>query len=184
MPRAQSSFEAIQFVDDLDCDISDESRGILDLALNIRRKFGVIVRQAQQWKTELLTKQEEIVDLNTRHQQELSRLQRYTETIRDKLRRQNNNLRQYQKDNRLLRLRNQELSNDLEAKREKLEQISRLKGVTTLLATAKRPALRVGGSSKRMTFRKIYLEPDSTPPAAPGDDDKATEVLSIDSSSE
>lgn len=76
------------------------------------------MRQARQWKSELLTKQDEIVDLNTQHQQELSPLQRHTETIRNKLRRQNNIVQQYREGDRLLRLRFKELSNDLEAKRE------------------------------------------------------------------
>lgn len=105
MARTQSSFEVSQLVDDLDVDISEESSGILDLSLDIRRKFGVLARQARQWKSELLTKQDEIVDLNTQHQQELSRLRRHIETIRDKLQRQNNIVQQYRKGNRLLRLR-------------------------------------------------------------------------------
>ena len=215
MPEARSNFDASRLLHDDDCDILDEYNTVLDGALDMRRKISFIVSQARQLQTELLAKQAENDHLTSRHQQELSRLQKSAELVREKLRPQNNRLRQYRDTNRLLRLRNRELANDLEAAREDLDKVNHLrcdicmdsfknvvvmcghgfcKGCLTIWLRqpkdgdtddAREPSCPICRRAVRESdIRQIYLGSDSPASAVLEGDDRATEVLSVDSDSE
>jgi hypothetical protein len=76
MPEARSNFDVSRLLHHDDCDIMDEYNTVVDGALDMRRKLSFVVSQARQLQTELLAKQAEIDHLTTRHQQELSRIQK------------------------------------------------------------------------------------------------------------
>ena len=131
MPKAQPTFDASQYLNGDDCDIMAAYSGVVDSAYDLRRQFNSILVQGRQLKAELfakeaelLAKEAEISDLKAQHQQELSRLQKFSEITRDKLRTQ---LRQSKGTNQLLRVRNRGLTNDLEAEREKLDKVDHLR---------------------------------------------------------
>lgn len=92
--------------DDGDYDIRPEYDVAVEGALGMRRDF---LRQTRQLKGELLAKQAEIDRLTTGHQQKLLRYRKAADATRDRLHKQNIKLRRYRDDNKLLRLRNQEL---------------------------------------------------------------------------
>jgi hypothetical protein len=207
MPAAHSNFDASRLLHDDDCDIMDEYHAVVDGALDIRRKFALIVSEARQLQTELLAKQAEIDNLTTRHQQELSDHQHSTEITRNQLRSQGHRLRRYKDANKLLRRDNQQLATELEAARKDLDQVEHLRcnicmdsmknAVTGCSHGFCKPCLlrwlrdSTNGNCcpicrrivREGEIRDIDLEPGSRIPAVL-EDDAATEVLSIDSDSE
>lgn len=205
MPRVRSTFEASQFLDDTDCDISEESSGILDFNLNIRRKFGVVLKQARQLKTELLAVQEKIIDLTSQHQQELSRLQKFATTTRNQLRAQGRTLHQSKVENQRLRRRVEELARDLEDTHKELDQVDHLR-CSICKVTIQNAVTKCGHGFCNLCLtewlrdplhkcpicvqvvescdiRKVFLGPDESNSAIL-DNDRATEILSLDSDSE
>ncbi|KAK5189232.1 hypothetical protein LTR92_010797 [Exophiala xenobiotica] len=107
MAEVQTNIDVDQFLNDIDCDIQDEYNSVVDGVFDMRRKFSLVVMQ-------LRAKQAEMDHFTTRHQQELS----YVKTARNKLRQQSHKLPQYRNENRLLRIQNRELVNNLEVARD------------------------------------------------------------------
>lgn len=74
-------------------------------------------------ENKLRAKQAEMDHFTARHQQGLS----YVKTSRNKLRQQSHKLGQYRHENRLLRIQNWELVNNLEVARKELEKVQHLR---------------------------------------------------------
>ena len=207
MPAAQSNFDASRLLQNDDCDIMDEYSAITDGALDMRRKFALIMSEGRQLRTELLAKQAKIADLTSRHRQELSDHQRSAENTREQLRSQGHRLRRHKNANKVLRRNNQKLASELEAARKDLDQVEHLRcnicmdsmktAVTKCCHGFCKPCLlrwlRDRTHRDRCPIcrrivrvcdiRDIDLEPDDGI-AAVLEDDAATEVLSVDSDSE
>ncbi|KAJ9608562.1 hypothetical protein H2200_007550 [Cladophialophora chaetospira] len=127
MPEARSNFDADLLLQDDDCCITDAYDNVVESALDIRRKFALIVDQARQLKSELLAKQAEIDRLNTRHRQELSRYQRSTKDLQKRIQAQGERLQQNRETMTTLRRRITQSTKDVEAERKKLDQVDFLR---------------------------------------------------------
>ena len=106
----------------------DEYNTVVDGALDMRRKFSIVVSLARQLEAELqekeaaLRKKEAEIDRLTAFQQnELLNHQRSAEIIRKKLRRQGRCLQQSREANKDLRRRNEEKARDLQIARKVLD---------------------------------------------------------------
>jgi len=196
----QPTLNLDHFLDDDDCDILVEYDSVVDAALDMRRKFSSVLRQARQLKTTLQDKQAEL----ERERQRLN-IREIGETNRNKLRQKSRRLRQCKDDNKSLRLRNRELANDLEVARKELERVDHLRCNICTVAfknailpcghTACRECLGLWlGQGKgcpwcRRSFeagdiRDIYLGSSSETWDVPGDDSDVTDIISLTSDSE
>ncbi len=120
MAEAQANLDVDQLLNDTDCDIQDEYNSVVDGVFDMRRKFSLVVMQ---FENKLRAKQAEMDHFTARHQQGLS----YVKTSRNKLRQQSHKLGQYRHENRLLRIQNRELVNNLEVARKELEKVQHLR---------------------------------------------------------
>lgn len=207
MPEARSTFDASLLLHDGDCDILHEYSTVVDGALDMRRKFALVVSHARQLQAELLAKQAEVDHLTAQHRQKLSEQQSSAEIARNQLRTQGHRLQKYRNANKVLRC----LAGDLETTRKDLDQVDYLRcnictdsiknAVTKCGHGFCRECLTewlrwgsvAGGPGKRCPvcrrivreceIQDIYLEPDRTTSAVL-EDDEATEILSVDSDSE
>ena len=127
MSEAQSNPDVRQLLHDDDCNITDEYDNVVEGALDMRRKFSLIVTQARRLRNELLAKQAEIDRLNARRQQELSHHQRSVRDLRKRVQAQGVRLQQNRETMRLLRRRYAQSTKDIEAEGEKLEQVDFLR---------------------------------------------------------
>ena len=196
----QPTLNLDHFLDDDDCDILVEYDSVVDAALDMRRKFSSVLRQARQLKTTLQDKQAEL----ERERQRLN-IREIGETNRNKLRQKSRRLRQCKDDNKSLRLRNRELANDLEVARKELERVDHLRCNICTVAfknailpcghTACRECLGLWlGQGKgcpwcRRSFeagdiRDIYLGSSSETWDVPEDDSDVTDIISLTSDSE
>ncbi|KAK5311995.1 hypothetical protein LTR93_011508 [Exophiala xenobiotica] len=114
-------------LNDDDCDIRAEYDSAVDGAFDMRRKFSSLLTQARQLKTKLLAKQAELDRFVARQARQRPDHQGIGESTRTKLRQQTHKLWQCRNDNRLLRIRNQELGNDMAAAHEELEKVDHLR---------------------------------------------------------
>ena len=213
MSKARSNFDARPLLQDDDCDITDEYDNIVEGALDMRRKFSLIVSQARRLKNELLAKQAEIDRLNTQHQQELSHHQRSATDLRKRVHAQGDRLQQNRETMRLLRRRNGQSVKDLEAARTELDQVhflrcdickDTIKNVVTrcghgfcrecLNGWLQRPADPHADRAEKSCphcrrivieseLRDVYLGSDTRTPAVP-EGDRTTEFLTADSDDE
>src|SRR5437764_8387776 len=97
---------------------------VMDGVRNTRRKFSSLTKQALLLQAEL---RGEIDRLTTEHQNALTDCEGSADIMRNQLRTHSNRLQQYRDANWLLRLRNQELARDLEAKQKELEKVDHLR---------------------------------------------------------
>ena len=77
----QPTLNLDQFLDGDDCDILVEYDSVVDAALDMRRKFSSVLRQARQLKTTLQDKQAEL-----EHERQRLNIREIGETNRNKLR--------------------------------------------------------------------------------------------------
>ena len=213
MSEARSDFDTCPLLHEDDCDVTDEYDNVVESALDMRRKFSLIVAQARRLKNELQAKEAEIDRLSTRHRKELSHLQRGAEDLRKRVRAQGDRLQQNRETMRLLRRRNAQSAKDLEAVRKELDQVDFLR-CDICKDTIKNVVTRCGhGFCKgcldrwlrrladsttdraekncpicrrivtESELRNIYLGADAATPCVL-DDDVATEILINDSDEE
>ncbi|KAK7883376.1 hypothetical protein LTR67_011300 [Exophiala xenobiotica] len=205
MGDVQPTLEIDHLLNDDDCDIQIEYDSVVDGALDMRRKFFSVLRQAQQLKTKLLAKQAELDRYITQHERQRPDLREIAKTTRTKLREQSRKLWQCKDENRLLRNRNRELANKLEVTRQELEEVDYLRCDLCTVAfknamvpcghTSCRGCLGLWlGQGKgcpwcRRSFdtgdiRDIYLESSPETRDAPEDDGDVTDVISLAGDSE
>ena len=128
MPDARSKLDTHSLLQDDDCSIIDAYDNVVESALDMRRKFTLIVTQARRLQSELLAEQAQTDRLNTRHRRELSHSQRSAKEFRKRIQAQGERLQQnVRKTTRLLRRRNAQSAKDLEAERKKLDQLDFLR---------------------------------------------------------
>ncbi|KIW11739.1 hypothetical protein PV08_09011 [Exophiala spinifera] len=196
----QPTLNLDHFLTDDDCDIGDEYASVVDAALDMRRKFSSVLRQARQLKTTLQAKQADL-----EHERQRLELRTIAETSRNKLRQQSRRLRQCKDDNRSLRLQNQELASRLEVARKELEKVDHLR--CTLCTVAFKDAMLPCGHTAcrvcldlwigqgndcpwcRRSFevgdiRDLYLADPSATADALEEDGDVTDVISLASDSE
>ncbi|RVX68986.1 hypothetical protein B0A52_08053 [Exophiala mesophila] len=196
----QPTLNLDQFLNGDDCDILVEYNSVVDAALDMRRKFSSVLRQARQLKTTLQDKQAEL-----EHERQRLNIREIGETNRNKLRQQSRRLRQCKDDNKSLRLRNRELANDLEVARKELERVDHLR-CNICTVTFKNAILPCGhsacreclglwlgqgkgcpwcrGSFEAGDIRDIYLGSSSETWDIPEDSSDVTDVISLASDSE
>ncbi|KIW09778.1 hypothetical protein PV08_11878 [Exophiala spinifera] len=115
------------FLNDANREIQVRHDSVIDGAFNIKRKFSSLLTQARQLKTILLAKQAELDRYIAQYRPHQLYPQSIAEDTRKKLQKQTYKLRQCRNENRLLRTRNQELGNDLEAAHKELEKVDHLR---------------------------------------------------------
>ncbi|KAK6371422.1 hypothetical protein LTS17_009153 [Exophiala oligosperma] len=190
------------FLNDADCEIQVEHDSVIDGAFNMKRKFSSLLMQARQLKTILLAKQAELDRYIAQQRRQRPDLQSIAEDTRNKLRQQTHKLRQCRNENRLLRIRNQELSNDLEAAHKELEMVDHLRCNICMVAF-KNAVVPCGHSGCRECLelwlgqgkgcpwckrrfeeddvRDIYLGYSNETQNTQEDDDDETDVISLSS---
>ncbi|OAP53757.1 hypothetical protein AYL99_12041 [Fonsecaea erecta] len=210
MPEARYDFDADSLLHEDDCNIFDAYENVVESALDMRRKFVMIVDQARQLKRELLAKQAEIDRLNTRDRQELSQYQHSNKDLQKIIQAQSKRLQQNRETIKMLHRRITQSTKDLEAEQMKLDQVDFLRceickenimNVFTgcghgfckgcLDDWLHRPAASYSARDEKSCpkcrrlvreseIRDVYLGSGTTTPSA-RDGDGITEVLSSDS---
>nr|KAK5449231.1 hypothetical protein LTR18_002320 [Exophiala xenobiotica] len=180
MGEVQPTLEIDHLLNDDDCDIQIEYDSVVDGALDMRRKFFSVLRQAQQLKTKLLAKQAELDRHITQHERQRPDLREIAKTTRTKLRQQSRKLWQCKDEIRLLRNRNRALANKLEVTRQELEEVGYLR--CDLCQGKGCPWCR--RSFEAGDIRDIYLGSSSETRDALEDDGDVTDVISLAGDSE
>ncbi|KIW09756.1 hypothetical protein PV08_11856 [Exophiala spinifera] len=192
-------------LNDADFEIQDEYDSVLDGAFDMRRKFSSLLMQARQLKTILLAKQAELDRCIAQRGRQRPGVPSIAESTRKKLRQQTRKLRQCMNENRLLRIQNQKMSNDLEAAHKELEKIDHLR-CTICMVAFKNTTIPCGHSACRECLefwlgqgkgcpwckrgfqegdiRDIYLGSSNETGNTREDDDDQTDIISLSSDSE
>lgn len=98
MSETRSTLNATQYLDETDCNITNEYNNFID-GHDERDKFSTLVAQARKTKSVLAAKQVKLDQITSQHQRELTYCKESADSARDKLGEQSRKLRRCQGEN-------------------------------------------------------------------------------------